>query len=438
MNTQPIITPPSQPRWTTPLLRHWTPSRIENTLRSALLHQSHTEQYELFQLMEDTWPRLRKNLNELRRAITRASYTAVPYTGDNDEPSPVAIQKADLITRAMKNFAPVPSAIHENTFEDTLYDITDAIPKGVSVLEVHWHQTAHGILPRTTSHIHPEHYGYPPNQPQTNLHLRIHPTSTTYTPFPADKFIIARNRTTTGHPWQQALLRPLAFWWCCANFSASWLLDLAQIFGIPIRVAKYSTAESGIMLQSAMENMGTAAWAVIPNDASLEIIANNANGGGNTPQESILNRADKLCDLLILGQTLTADAGDSGTQALGTIHEKIRADVIQGAAWWVADVINYQLIPSILKLNFGNTDEPPTLTPETISTPDPDKLVDRFQKMSTFMDVPQAYAQEKLSVPAPDDPSTPILRPKTASPNIPQILARLPESTRSHYAKQLQ
>ena len=32
----------------------------------------------------------------------------------------------------------------------------------------------------------------------------------------------------------------MAWWWCAANFSADWLLNYAQIFGIPIRWTTYA------------------------------------------------------------------------------------------------------------------------------------------------------------------------------------------------------
>ncbi len=75
---------------------------------------------------------------------------------------------------------------------------------------------------------------------------------------------------------------------------------------------------------------------------------------------------DKQCDLLVLGQTLTTDTGNmghgGGSHALGRVHADVRSSIIDAAAQFAAGVIEQQLIPSILRLNYGDTDEAPTLT----------------------------------------------------------------------------
>jgi phage gp29-like protein len=71
----------------------------------------------------------------------------------------------------------------------------------------------------------------------------------------------------------------------------------------------------------------------------------------------MLDRADQACDLLVLGQTLTSTQGDKGSQALGTVHQSVRSDIIDSAALWLAEILNEQIIPSIAAVNFGETSE---------------------------------------------------------------------------------
>ena len=51
--------------------------------------------------------------------------------------------------------------------------------------------------------------------------------------------------------------------------------------------------------------------------------------GQDNPQSYFITLADKLCDITILGQTLTSDVGDSGSRALGEVHEDVLRSRLQ-------------------------------------------------------------------------------------------------------------
>ena len=89
----------------------------------------------------------------------------------------------------------------------------------------------------------------------------------TLTPFPADRVIVAKCKTKSGSILGGALLRPLVWWWCAANFSADWLLNFAQIFGVPLRWATYdptAAQETVDRICNMLQNMGSAGWAAFP------------------------------------------------------------------------------------------------------------------------------------------------------------------------------
>ena len=181
--------------------------------------------------------------------------------------------------------------------------------------------------------------------------------------------IVAKCKTKSGSILGGALLRPLVWWWCAANFSADWLLNLAQVFGLPFRWATYeptAAQETVDRICAMLQNMGSAGWAAFPAGTALELKAEGTKSGAQTPQGDMLDRADKQCDLLVLGQTLTTDTGGmgagGGSHALGQVHADVRAGIIDAAAKFAAGVIEQQLIPAILRLNYGDADEAPTLT----------------------------------------------------------------------------
>ncbi|MEP6673086.1 MAG: DUF935 family protein [Chthoniobacter sp.] len=362
-----IIRPQMRERWLLPQLSAITPTYIEMTLRGALAG-AHIPQWELFNLMEDTWPRLRKNVLELKMAVRSRRAVLEAYRDEDEEKSPTATERMKLVSAALRQMQPDPTA-DEGAFDDLVGDILDAWFKGVSVLELDWHvaQTralGRFVAPRAARWASPVQYVW-----DGDLRLGLaDDTQQTLTPFPADRFIIAQCKTKSGSVLGGALLRPLVWWWCAANFSADWLLNLAQIFGLPVRWATYDpTAPQATVdqISTMLQNMGSASWGAFPNGTTLEVKAEGQKSGSETPQGDLLDRADKQCDLLVLGQTLTTDTGGmgqgGGSHALGRVHADVRSGIIDAAAKFAAGVIEKQLIPSILRLNYGDTDEAPTL-----------------------------------------------------------------------------
>jgi phage gp29-like protein len=356
-----IIRPQVRERWLLPQVGAITPQYIEMTLRGALAG-AHIPQWELFNLMEDTWPRLRKNVFELKMAVRNRRAIFEAYREEDEPESPAATERMKLVSAALRKIQP-EAAADEGGFDELVTDILDAWFKGVSVLEIDWQMAqtpalGRFIAPRATRWASPVNYAWDGD-------LRLGVTDATQqmlAPFPTDRVIVAKCKTKSGSVLGGALLRPLVWWWCAANFSADWLLNLAQVFGLPFRWATYeptAAQETVDRICAMLQNMGSAGWAAFPAGTSLELKADGQKSGAQTPQGDMLDRADKQCDLLVLGQTLTTDTGGmgrgGGSHALGRVHADVRAGIIDAAAKFAAGVIEQQLIPAILRLNYGDS-----------------------------------------------------------------------------------
>ncbi len=393
-----ILRPQAATRWLLPQLAAITPQYIESILRNALAGD-HVRAWELFDLMEDTWPRLRKNAMELKNGVRNLKPEFAEFAEEEDQPTASATEKMKLVSSALRTMRP-DAAADENALTGTISDLMDAWFKGVSVLEVDWQVTHAGkigqiIAPRATFWVHPSCYGWDSNGRlglRTDAQGRSVATGTqvamsAVTDFPPDKFLIATARSKSGSALGGALLRPLAWWWCAANFSADWLLNLAQVFGLPFRWANYDPNAPQATIDaicSMLQNMGSAGWAAFPAGTTLEL-KEGGQRAGDTPQADMLDRADKNCDLLILGQTLTSDAGRSGkgggSLALGKVHEGVKGDIITAAARFVVDVMQDQLFPSILRLNYGEDSECPRFA---LVTEKEEDLAAKAQVVSTL------------------------------------------------------
>jgi phage gp29-like protein len=412
-----ILRPEVAPHWRSARVSTFTPQYVEQTLLQGLAGDL-LSQWELFDLMEETWPMLAKCLAELRRQVAAMKWTLRPWAEEGQSPEPEAEQRAALVSYAIWRMRPRPD-LDELDFGGLLFDLLDAWGKGISLIELLWEEREHPdygliIVPRAGQWVHPSNYGVAEDGRIGLKNAARGAAPTRLAELPPYKFIVGIARQKTSHYLGAALLRPLAWWWAAANFSASWLLNHAQIFGIPFRFATYPTGASDALIRrigEALTNAGSAGWLAVPEGTTLQLFESKTSAG-NSPQDGILDRADRACVLLILGQSLTSDTQGVGSQALGRVHERVREDILRAAADWAAGVLNRQLIPWICELNYGSDD----LCPEIHAEParEPDRAADA-QRVATLLSagipLPREWLYDHLDIPLPGPEDDVIAKP---------------------------
>jgi phage gp29-like protein len=384
--------------------RRMTPDQVRWIIEGAVAGNIQ-EQWNLFDMMEDSWPRLQKNLAELRNAARRVTYTVKSYAERGEKPTASAADRADTVEAGLRNWRPRPGTL-ELSFEDTIFDVLDCVGKGLAVLETTWQRIPEGLLPRCAHLLHPSKYGW--NAEGTELGLIYAGEGrdrTLWQPFPPGQFFVAAWRARSGVPGQTALLRCLAPYWCGITFGWEWLLNNAQIFGVPLRWATYDPNQPNILstLSQMLANLGSAGWAAFPQGTTMEFKEAAANGENN-PQVFIQRLADTYADQLILGQDASGAAqGDGLGAGSGSLHATVRADRLQDAAQFVADVLNYQLVPAILRWNYGDESEAPVIVPELAGEKDPKAKADRDQILAQIAPLPAKWFYERHAIPEPEE-----------------------------------
>lgn len=415
--------------WMLPSMATLTPQYIENILRGAL-GGNHVQQWELFDLMLDTWPRLLKNTSEITGAVQAMQWKLEAWAEDDQPPSDAANERKKVVSSGLWQMRPELGS-DDNGFETTIGDLCSAWWVGTVVLEIVWESRRVGQLgdltvPQCTAWAHPRNYGW--NEAgQLGLNLNAENSAGIFAgsrarsiePFPENKFLVGICKAKSGPAQTAARLRGIAWWWCAANFSADWLMNLAQLFGIPFRWATYAdNAKDGTidLINDLLDNMGSSGRAAFPEGTNLNFLEAGKNAG-SSPQADLLERADKACDLLILGQTLTTDVGEGGggSLALGKVHGGVRSQVMQSAANFVARVLNEQFVPAILRENFGDEAEAPYFCPEPRTEKDLKSAADVIASaVSTGLAVPKKWAHEELNIPLPQAGEEIIERQATA------------------------
>lgn len=378
-----------------------TPQYVEQVLRAALAG-SHVHQWELFDLMMDTWPELAACVAELMEGVMARKVVYKSWEEDGEKPTPAADERKALVSSVLRRMRPDVAA-DENDFEDTLRDIADAWLRGSVCLEVDWHAVdvrnmGRVLGPRATMFAHPSYFGW---SEAGRLGLR---DGGGISPLPAHKFLLGIHKARAGSAMGNALLRPLCWWWCAANFASDWLLNLAQLFGLPFRWANYdpnAPQETVDAICNMLQNMGSAGWAAFPAGTTLEL-KHETGGADNSPQGDLLDRADRYARMLILGQTMSGsqDASKGGGKAFGAVEADVKVQRVDAASKFVCKVVNGQLIPSILILNYGDTEECPCmdLMPDSEAGA---QEANRDKTLSEMMELPLDWLRAKYGVPKP-------------------------------------
>ena len=128
------------------------------------------------------------------------------------------------------------------------------------------------------------------------------------------------------------------------NATGDWS-QFSEVFGMPIQEYVYDSDDDDSR-QRAIEdarNTGSLAVFVHGKDSSLNLIESGNKTGSADVYERLIERCNSEISKLILGNTLTTEASDTGTQALGTVHKKVEDKVEQADRLYVLDVLNYDM-----------------------------------------------------------------------------------------------
>jgi phage gp29-like protein len=426
-----LIRPSARDRWMSSTLAYYTPTNVENIARSAMSGNL-VSQWMMFDLMEQTWPRLSKNLNELKLSAVGLNRIVKPFADKDEKPTTEAIRRAKLADKALRTMRPNPKR-NERDLDGTFYDVLDSLGKGIELSQIAWEKRPMRIgtstttlwCPRSTQWVHPRFYGYPPGTSyEDELMLNTREVALTnpdfgqindlWMPIPEDEFIVSMMSQKTGHPVNGSMLRILGYWWAMSNFTWEWFLNFAQIFGMPIRWATYDPAtangETIKLIEQMLQYMGSMGWAAFPTGTQLELKEAMKSGADN-PQKMLLDAADLICDLVVSWESMTSEHGGAGGRAGGTQGQAVvgqdkRTERIQTVANAGAKTISEQLIRAFCRLNFNDDTECPELIVVTKANKN---LVEQAQRYQILLQIPgvtiskqQFYEDNELSSPDND------------------------------------
>lgn len=232
-----------------------TPGRVATILREA--DQGLPERYlELAELVEE------RDLHYVGVLGTRKrSVAQLPIQVDAASDDPLDVQKADTIR----------SWLQRDELHEELFDILDAIGKGVSYTEIIWDTSAGQWEPRRLEWRDPRWFVFDRIDGRTPL-LR---TEMGDVPLDPAKFIHARISAKSGLPIRSGLARLAAWGWMFKTFVLRDWAIFTQTYGQPIRVGKYepnATEPEKDVLFNAVANIAGDCAAIIPASMTIEFV----------------------------------------------------------------------------------------------------------------------------------------------------------------------
>lgn len=377
--------------------------------RNSILSGTLYEQDAAFDLMLDQWERLAKDSDELSSSVASLPSSIIPWADKDNDPTPEDLSTAKLVERALWYPADIKQGTTHENIETLLKDLAMARIRGIRCHEIIWKLYDDIVAPAYYVCVPSKYYAWETGNTDRDT-LLFYPEgvskSSNGQDWPENKFLIAIPRENGLHPMYAAKMRKLWQWFCAAHFGLSWYMQYTQQFGSPFRKATANTDIGRKKAAEILQKMGNAAWMVVPEGVNLEIIDTAKAATQNSPYIELLERSDAVCDNIILGQSLTSSRGEGGSYALGKVHEGIRIEVIKHAADDVANVINTQLIPMILRMNYGAA--MPAHAPRfefTIPGSHIDGGALKYIQGAVNLGIPVSleYARDILKIPAPKD-----------------------------------
>ncbi len=189
--------------------------------------------------------------------------------------------------------------------------------------------------------------------------------------------------------------------------------SFAEMFGLPIRVAKTTSRDQKEIdrLGKMMETMGSKAWAVLPDESSIEL-KESSRGDAYNVYDKRVDRANSELSKLVLFVTMTIEDGASLSQS--KVHLKVLDNLIYEVADLVRDTVNDQLLPKMVKLGFPlnglhfDWDEPIDYTPEQQKA---------FEEMIlNNYEVDGSYFEDKYGLPVGERRQNPVAVPPADTP----------------------
>ena len=330
------------------LLQSLTPERLAGILSDVKSGETPADYLELAQDIELRDLHYRSVLSTRKDAITGLDIKVIPAGEDRRD-----VELAEAVERDIVNNA-------KAKLYALIRDMLDAIAKGFSVNEIIWDTSAVPWKPAAYKFRDPRWFEYDKDTGKT-LMLRA-PLGNEVEPLKPFRFVVHEPHMASGNQITSGLALPALYYFMLKSYNVTSWAAFIDRYGYPIRIGKYgrkATEEDRNTLKRAVAAIGQDFGAVIPESAMLEIIEAKTAGSNSAVYNAMVDWIDKQISKLVLGQTMTADAGSSRAQS--ETHDKVRGDIADSDIQQVVETLHSALTVPYINLNYGEQERYPKI-----------------------------------------------------------------------------
>lgn len=352
-------------------------------------------QAELWEDMEERDGHLGAEMGKRQRAILTVDWTIEPPINASAEEKAWA-EELDEIVRGIE------------IMDDLFNGMATGIGRGFACIEFDGWELSERIWVPKAACFRPQTWFHLDKPTRSQILLRTPGTQgEALAPF---GWIVHKHLAKPGYLARGSMMRQLAWPFLWKNYSVGDLLEFLEIYGLPLRVGTYpanATEAERATLLKAVVNIGHDAAGIIPEGMLIDFKEAAKSGSGNDPFMGLIDWCEKTESKVILGGTLTSQAdGKSSTNALGTVHEEVRHDILVADTRHFAKTLREQLLYPISALAGKVTDmrRCPRIVFDTQEPEDFKMLAESLPKLvDVGMQVPLKHAHEILRIPEPKD-----------------------------------
>jgi phage gp29-like protein len=338
-------------------------------------------------------------LSKRKQSIASLEWTLVPPKGAS------AAEKAQT-AQLLEWMQALPD------FEDTLLQLMDGVLYGLAAHAITWLPQGRVRLPQLE--FAPQRW-FVPDAARRSVLLR---SQTSLAPNPpgleelapvmgeplgAMQWMVHMPASRNGYLARSALVRVLAWPYLFKHYSIRDFAEFLEIYGLPLRLGKHpagaSDDEKRTLLQAVTE-IGHNAAGIVPEGMAIDF--QNAAQGTHVPFESMFKYMDAVQSKVIVGQTLSSGEGNSGTMALGRVHERVEKRISKSDSRQVESTITTQLLVPMGLINLPgfNPQRAPHFKLDFGEAEDLKLYADALPELvKVGVQVPEAWAREKLRIP---------------------------------------
>ena len=189
----------------------------------------------------------------------------------------------------------------------------------------------------------------------TGEELRLR-TEHGWEPLQPYKFVTHITKVKSSIPIRGGLARAAAWAWLFKTFTLKDWMRFVEAYGHPLRLGKYppnADPEGKAVLYRAVRNVAADAAAIVPEGMNIEFVDDTTVRGRAEVFKEFVAYLDSRVSIAVLGQTLTTEQGDRGSQALGNVHQMVREDIEESDARQLAGVLRRDSVIPVVALNHG-------------------------------------------------------------------------------------